>query len=201
MFLICSSALLQIVKSGLQFIEENSVLLGIVTSIIVSSLWFMKFIKQKRAEAFFGFYSKLSLCIKSLQTLLEEKGQLNILDAESGNIYTLIYTDDYIKEICPKYKMPEKEERKLYKSKVHELKEILFDTETNVYPQGSNRREWYTSQQTLFLFCEFIENDAYQHVTNENYAEGENEQKHIVKCKLLIEAFDYILNSINRAKY
>ncbi len=201
MFLMCTAVCTQEINCLFSFIQENSVLVGIITSIIASSLWFRKFINQKRAEAFFGFYSKLSLFLKSLQTLLEENGQLNTVDAESGNIYTLIYTDKYMKDVCPKYKNPEDAELELYRDKAKDLKKILFDTNTNVYPQGADRKKWLESQQTLFNFCEYIENNAYQKITNESYVKNEDEPKHIVKCKRLVESFNYIQESINNARY
>lgn len=201
MFLTYINNLLHILKYILCFIEENSVLVGVMTSVLAGSLWFRKFLKQKRAEAFFGFYSKLSLRLKSLQTMLEENGQLNISNSKEGNIYSLIYIEDYMKKVCPSYKSPEDNELELYKSAAKELKNILLNTENNVYPQGTKRKEWYENQHVLFLFCEFIENEAYQHITNEEFDNGENESKHITKCKLLVNAMNNIQESINHAKY
>lgn len=175
--------------------------MGIVTSLIVGSLWFKKFINQKRAEAFFGFYAKFSLLLKSLQTRLEENGQLNISDAKAGNIYTLIYTKEFIKDVCPSYRIPSEDELESYKLSAKELKEILLNTENNVYPRGSKRKEWYENQQTIFLFCKFLENKAYQHTTNEKFDKDENEPKHIIRCRLLINAIRGIQESINSARY
>ena len=201
MFLVCISTSLHIIGYVLCFFEENSVLVGVITSMIVSSLWFRKFIKQKRAEAFFGFYAKLSLRLKSLQTRLEERGQLNISNSKAGNIYTLIYIKDFGKVVCPSYTPPTEKEFELYKSAAKELKEILCNTENNVYPPGAKRKEWYENQYILFLFCEFLENETYQHTTNEEYDKGESESKHLTKCKLLVDAINSIQESINRAKY
>lgn len=201
MFLKCICALLQIIVYVLQFIEDHSVLVGVVTSVTVSSLWLGKFIRQKRAEAFFGFYAKLSLRLRALQTRLDENGRLNVSDSKAGNIYTLIYEVNYIRTACPKFADIDSKELKAYKVATAELKKILIETDSNVYPPGAKRKKWYDSQHILFSFCEFIENDEYQHTTNQQYSQGESEAKHIVKCRLLVNAIDYIQNSINNAKY
>lgn len=199
MFLVCNLNVLHIIEYTLCFIEENSVLVGVITSVIVSSCWFRQFIRQKRAEAFFGFYAKLSLRLKALQTQLKDSGQLNVSDVKAGNIFSLIYTEELRKKICPKYKEPK--EIDLYKSAATELKEILLNTDNNVYPQGSDPKEWYESQHILFDFCEFLENETYHQRTNKELGNGENEPKHIIKCKLLINAMDNIQESINNAQY
>jgi hypothetical protein len=201
MFLVYCSPQQNITEYVLGFIEAHSVLVGVITSVLASSLWLRKFLKQKRAEAFFGFYSKLSLCLKSLQVRLKENGQLNIIEPKNGNIYALIYLNDYIGEACPSYKKPDDRELKLYQDAAKELKKILLDTENNVYPLGSDRKRWYESQFILFSFCEFLENEANWHLTNKDSTDEKGEPKHIVKCKMLIEAMDYIQYSISHAKY
>lgn len=192
-----------IIECVLSFIEDHSVLVGVLTSLLASSLWLRKFLRQKRAEAFFGFYSKFSLRLKALQDILEENGQLNVTKPENGNIYSLIYLKDYINKICPGYKEPDKDELSLYKTAAKELKAILLNTENNVYPPGAKRKEWYDSEHIIFSFCEFLENEACRNSTNIAFEEGteEKEPKHIVKCKLLIKAMENIQSSINRAKY
>ncbi len=200
MFLEFIHTLMHILKYIICFIEEYPVLIGIITSVVTGSIWFRKYIRQKRAEAFFGFYTKLSLRLKSLQTILEENGQLNISDPQKGNIYSLIYTENFIKDVCPSYKVPEPDELKLYISYAKELKQILLNTENNVYPKGTKREEWYENQHILFLFCEFLENEEYHHRTNEEF-DTENASKHIKKCKILVNAMNSIQESINYAKY
>ncbi len=201
MLLVCSGTYQITIEHILCFIEENSELMKIITSLIAGSFWFRKFINQKRAEAFFGFYAKLSLHLKALQTRLEENGQLNVSDHKAGNIYSLIYINDYIKTACPSYKSLDSQELSLYKKKAGELKNLLLNTEINVYPQGTKRKEWYKNQQILFEFCEFLENEEYQHITDEDFDENENEYRHIVKCKALVSAINGIQESINKAKY
>lgn len=201
MFLTCFPSLQHIIKCVLDFIENHSVLVGVITSVIASSLWLKKFLKQKRAEAFFGFYAKLSLRLKSLRTMLAEKGQLNISDVEKGNIYSLIYTDNCLATICPSYTRPTDGELKLFKVAADELKGILLGTESNVYPPGAKQKKWYESQYILLSFCEFIANDEYHNVTNEARYNSEGELKHIKKCTSLVAAMNYIQKSIENAKY
>lgn len=200
MFLVYYSPPQNIIEYILQIIEDNSVLVGVLTSMITGSLWLRKFLREKRAEAFFGFYAKLSLRLKVLQSTLNENGQLNILDSDAGNIYSLIYFDSCYPEVCKSYKEPGPKERDLYKNAAKELKQILLETEHNVYPLGSNKKKWYESQYVLFSFCEFLEKIDTVIKTNKTKTEN-GELKHIVKCKALVEAINYIQKSIEKAKY
>lgn len=202
MFLVCYPPHLHIIKYILQFIEGHSVLVGVVTSVVVSSLWLRKFLRQKRAEAFLGFYAKFSLRLKTLRALLEEHKLLNIYDSEDGNIYSYIYADSCIKTICPRFVLPNDKELKLYQEAARELKSILIQTDNNVYPVKADRKKWYNSQYILFSFCEYLENiDNFRDSVNNPKVEGEADAKHIVKCKQLVEAMNYIQISIDNAKY
>lgn len=201
MFLEFLSSLLHIIKCALCYIEDNSVLVGVITSVIASSLWLRKFLRQKRAEAFFGFYSKLSLHLIALQTRLDEKGLLNISEPRAGNIYSLIYTKDCVKEFCPSFAELSDKDLVPFQTLAKEIKKTLLDTDSNVYPPKANRKQWYESQHILFSFCDFLENTEYHYMTNKRTDEGKTEDKHIIRCKRLVEALNYILNSINSAKY
>lgn len=201
MFLECNFTISYIIECILCFIETHSVLVGVITSVIVGSLWMRKFVRQKRAEAFFGFYSKLSLYLRELQTRLEDTGQLNVSDAEAGNIFSLIYLDSYIVNACPRYKKLSAKELDSYKGIAKKIKETLLSTDNNVYPKGSNRKKWHESQQVVFSFCEFLENEAYQHTTNQMFVGNTQEIKHITKCKTLVDAMMYIQEAIEKAKY
>ncbi len=200
MFLVFYSPPKHIIEYVLQFIEDNSVLVGVITSVITSSLWLKKFLKQKRAEAFFGFYAQLSLCLKSLHTRLAEDGQLDVSCSESGNIFSLIYLENFVTTVCPRYTVPTKSELAIYKASAKELREILLKTENNVYPHSAKRDKWYDSQHVLFDFCDFIENEALWHKINKN-EKINSESKHVIKCKAFIDAINYILESIEKAKY
>lgn len=201
MFLEWNLTLSHIIECILCFIEDHSVLVGVITSVIVGSLWMRKFVRQKRAEAFFSFYSKLSLYLRELQTRLEDAGQLNISDAEAGNIFSLIYLDSYIIDACPRYKKLSTKELESYKEIAKKIKETLLSTDNNVYPKGSDRKKWHESQHVIFSFCEFLENEAYQHTTNQMFLDNTQEIKHVTKCKELLGAMTYIQEAIEKAKY
>ena len=201
MLLVCFTPKQNIIEHILLFIENHSVLVGVVVSLLTSTFWLRKFLRQKRAEAFFGFYSKLSLRIKSLQKRLEEAGQLNTSSYENGNIYSLIYVKSYIREICPGYRIPEDDDLKPLQAAATELKNILLDSNNNVYPRGSNRQRWYESQHIIFLFCEFLENSAFWHITNKSQTNENGDPRHIELCKSLVSAMNYIQSSINNTRY
>lgn len=202
MFLTYLIKLVHILKYILGFIENNPVLVGVITSLIASTLWFNKFIRQKRAEAFFGFYAQLSLRIKTLQGALEIKDRLNVSDPNIGNIYSLIYEKNFAKQVCPQFNPITEEELHIYISAATDLKDFLLKSTNNVYPHGTTRQEWYKSQQVLLSFCEFLINvKTFYIVTNKEYEANGSEPKHITKCKSLINAMNYILSSINNAKY
>lgn len=200
MFLVFYTPPQNTIEHALQIIEDNSVLVGVLVSVITGSLWLRKFLREKRAEAFFGFYAKLSLRLKALQSTLNENGQLNILNPEAGNIYSLTYINSCYSKVCKSYKEPDPKELKIYINAAKELKKILLETDHNVYPLGSNRKKWYESQYVLFSFCEFLENIETLTKTNKTETE-DGKLKHMVKCKELIEAINYIQESIGNAKY
>lgn len=197
MFLELLSLFSHIIEYTLCFIENNSVLMGVIISVIASSLWLRKFLREKQAEAFFGFYAKLSLHLRVLQKKLEEKDLLNITDPEAGNIYSLIYTKDCINDFCPKFAMLSDQELVPFIDIAKEIKRTILDTDSNVYPPKADKKQWYESQYILFSLCDFLESSEYRHMTNRRTSEGETEDKHIVKCKLLVEALNYIQNSID----
>ena len=201
MFLEYLLSLFHIIECVLDYIEDNSVLVGVITSVIVSSLWLRKFLRQKRAEAFFGFYAKLSLYLRSLQARLDERSLLNTEISEAGNIYSLIYTKETIADFCPSFHMPSDEDLKYFTNIAEEIQQTLLNTESNVYPPKSDRKKWYESQHTLFSFCDFLKRSECQHITNTRTAKGKTEDTHIEKCKLLVDAINYILDSISNAKY
>ncbi len=201
MFLILIWFYYHIIEYILLFIEEHSVLVGIVVSMVASLFWLKKYINEKRAEAFFGFYARLYLKLRTLQMQLEENGQLNYSDEKSGNIYSLIYTNDLIDQYCPSYKIPSDNHMELYQMTAEELINILLKTENNVYPRKTNKKEWYESECILLTFCEFIINNETHHSTNKLYYNNETEMKHIKKCKLLVKAINYILKSIENENY
>lgn len=187
---------LRIIDCILQYVEDHPVLVGVSTSVIIGSLWMHKFLRQRRAEAFLSFYSKLSLYIYELQTKLNEKELLDISKPESGNIFSLIYLENHINKVCPNFHIPTDEDLNPLKPIATEIRELLIKTDNNVYPRGAKREQWYKSQQTIFSFCEFIINGEHRHLTNIS-----DDKPHITKCKSLLDAMNYIQESIYKAKY
>ena len=184
----------------LPFIEAHSVFVGIVSTLIVGSLWYKKFINQKRAEAFFGFYTKLLLQLKLLKQLLNDTDQLNYSDNKKGNIYALLYDENTIKEFYPDYVFPPNNLEKL-KDVALEIKKTLLETDNNVYPYKTDKSNWYNSQYVLLSFCEFITDENNFHSINQDDENATGEKKHILKCKKLVHAMDYLMNSIESARY
>lgn len=195
---LCKSK--DIILTIIDFIESHSVLIGIITAIFTSSFWLRKFIKQKRAEAFFDFYSKLLLRIKSLKSQLEEYSQLNCSKELDGNIYSLIYIKEELPKICPKYKPPTEAELKIFKSSALDLKKCILESNSNVYPTKAKQREWYESQHIILSFCEFLEDDAFKYNYNDSNLDDGN-QRHIIRCKELVGAMNYIINAIESEQY
>ena len=201
MFLVYLEPKQNLIEYILKTIEDNSVLIGMITSLIIGTLWFRKFLRQRRAEAFFGFYTKLSLNIRVLRAKLEENDRLNITDFASGNIFTLIYVESEISKICTSFSPIEDDELNSYKAFAISIKDIIINTENNVYPQNANREEWYKSQYVLLSFCDFLENKGNHNTTNIPMEQTNTEPKHIARCKELVRAMDYIQETINNAKY
>lgn len=202
MFLTRFKLFMQIIARVLQFIEDHPVLIGTITSMTVGSLWLRRLLQQKRAEAFLGFYAKLSLQLRNLKARLEENGHLNVSDADAGNIYSLIYTDECINTICPRFSTPNAEQLKFYREAAIRVEDILLETEHNVYPLHSDRKKWYECQYIVLSFCEYLENiDAFKNKVNLPPSNNEVAPKHVLRCKLVVNAIDYILESINNAKY
>lgn len=189
----------QTVLSVLDFIENHTEFIGIITAVVTSSLWLRKFIKQKRAEAFFDFYTKLLLRLKSLKALLEDYSQLNCLKNSDGNIYSLIYTADVLPHICPDYKPPN-DELDIFQSSALELKSCILDSNSNVYPTTAKQKDWYESQHIIFSFCEFLERETLRGIVN-NTVLVDDKPIHIVKCQKLVESMNYIIKAIENEKY
>jgi len=187
--------LFQSINDILSWLENHSGIIGIITAIIAGSLWFHKFLMQKRAEAFFGFYARLLLQIKSLQALLDDNELLVINKPSVGNIYTLIYSGDPYK-VCNDFKIPSEELFDDLKRLALQIKNTLTESENNVYPKVSERSKWYDSQYILFEFCEFLEYKSKRGITN--IAKVAGKYKHTVKCQDLINAMKYIKESIEK---
>ena len=191
--------LLELFLNFADFLENHSAVTAILTASLGSLLWFRNYTKQKRAEAFFDFYTKLMLYAKTLKYQLEDNYQMNCEKSDDGNIYSLIYTDDAMKKVCPRYKRPEPSELNILRAICDNIKNCILTSDNNVYPKKAKRKRWYESQYVLLSFCDFIENDALRDITNNPKADST--PIHITKCTQLKEAIDYIIQSIEKEKY
>jgi len=183
----------------LSWLENHSGIIGIVTVIIAGSFWFNKFLRQKRAEAFFGFYAQLLLQIKSLKSLLKDNELLEIKKINYGNIYSLLYTNDSQKSVCGGFKRPSAELLNDIEKLTLQLKNTLINSENNVYPKTSEKAKWYDSQHTLFEFCEFLERKSLIGKMALDIANYENKDyEHTTKCQELVKALEHIEESIEK---
>jgi hypothetical protein len=187
-----------IVNCVFSWLENHSGIIGIIVIIITGSLWSYKFLMQKRTEAFFGFYTRLYFQLKSLKSLLDDHDLLEIKSSDIGNIYSLLYIDSIRHEACEYFNKPSSKLFNDIKRLASQIKNTLTESESNVYPNASERKKWYDSQYVLFEFCEFLENDSKREITSKAKVAGENSKfKHTVKCRKLINAINYIKKSIN----
>ncbi len=177
------------------YVEEHSVFSGMIVAAFAGTLWLDRYLCQKRAEAFLGFYSKLSLHLKLLREMLENNERLSTGNSTDGNIFALIYKD----EIIDKYSIvhPEigKEELESYKRVAKDIRNVLLEADNNVSPLGVNRHRWHESQYTILSFCELIEDDSIHHITN---IYNDSNPEHITRCIEFKESMNFILDSIDK---
>ena len=190
-FFFFGNALLDV----LSWVEGHSVIVGLITAAVVSSLWFRSFLRQRRAEAFFGFYARLMLQLSRLDTWLQAKGMLNVDHPENGNIYSYMYVADTRTKVCEAFHPLDDIEMKELCDFTSDLREILLQSENNVYPKRIKKQLWYDSQQVLVAFCDFVELDSMRGKTNEPLSDSK-ECKHVVKCRELITAIESIRSLI-----
>jgi len=169
--------------------------------ILKAFLEFCEFFGKKRVEASFGLYTQLLINIKNLQLWLDERELLEINDPNKGNIYTLIYESRTQKKVCSAFKKPSDEQLEGIKNLASQLKKTINESKYNVYPKVSEKERWYNSQILLLEFCEFLEDENKRENTNIAKISGENsEYKHIVMCRNLVNAMNYIKESIKKDK-
>jgi len=186
--------------SILSWVESHPVTVGVGTAVIAGSLWFYKFIKQKQAEALFGFYMRLTFQLKNLRTWLNDKNLLELENSDKGNIYTLIYSNDTKRYVCSGFHAPNDNELEEIKELTQELEKTLIKSYNNVYPKISDKKKWYDQQLVLFKFCKFIKNKSLHGCTSKPQDE-DKEPEHITKCRELINAMDYIQGAIENELY
>jgi hypothetical protein len=197
-----------IIKSVLYFAEHNPIVMGVIAAVWTSSLWLRKLIKQKRAEAFFGFYTHLLLRIKVFESWLDEHRLLNCKNKDAGNVYTFIYQHTIIGSECSgflykdvnNYAQLLEEMEKM----AQDLKKVIIESKSNVYPQKCNKKTWYESQYVLVSFCDYvIDKKGWGETKKAKYEEGRGRGKyvHVVKCEELIDAMHFLRSSIERSIY
>ena len=179
------------------YVEEHSVFSGMVITAFVGSFWLDRYLYQKRAEAFLGLYSKLSLYLRLLKDMLENNNRLNTENYTDGNIFALMYKEEVIKKQSINQTEILKDELNSYKKVVEEIRKTLLETDNNVSPLGVNRRKWLKSQYVIISFCYFIEDDSKHEYTNKY---DKNNPKHIANCKEFRTALNFILNSIDKTQ-
>jgi len=177
-----------------QFIEN--IFKYIFTPVIDAFLWFHKFITGKRAEATFGFYVQLLQQINNLQSFLYDNELLEINNSNNGNIYTLMYNKKTQNKECTGFKELSDEQLDDINKRASQIKNTFNNSKDNVYPKYSEKERWYYSQQKLLGFCEFLANKSMRGITN--IAKKDGEYKHIVECRDLINAMNYIKESIEK---
>jgi len=188
------------------WIEKHPVTVGVLTIVITSWFWWRNFLKQKRAEAFLGFYSQIMLQLKNLRLWLDEKNLLNVDTPEAGNVYALMYNDTVLINNSKIKHSPSDQEVTELTVLVSQLEETLLKSENNVYPKSANKNKklWYDSQAILFSFCDFIKQKSMHHCINvPQYTSGDNKDqyKHIVKCNELRMAMMHIQDYIEKSYY
>jgi len=190
-------------KKIIHFIEDNPVTLALLGTFITSYFCFGNFIKQKRAEAFFGFYTQLLLHIKKMRTWLEEQNFLEIDDFQKGNIYAIIFNKNTLNHEFPGFV------NKINPNVLDEIKEIIsplekiiIESNNNVYPKSAEKKKkiWYDSQAVLLSFCELIKHQSVHYQINE-LKNKSGEYRHIAKCKEFIQAMNEIQDLIEKEGY
>ena len=193
-------SMMNVINCILSWTENHPVTVGVVTAVTAGSLWFYKFISQKRAEALFGFYARLMFLLQSLRTWLDDQNLLEVGKPEMGNIYALIYNNVQRQKACAGFHAPSDKELEDIKGLALQLEKTFTESNNNVYPKSTDRREWYRQQQVLFNFCEFIKYSSMRGYLSQEKDENKKHE-HIIKCEELIEAMNFILCSIENELY
>jgi hypothetical protein len=140
------------------WVQSNSEILKIILAFFSLYFALYKYLKQKRAEAFFGFYSKLRIDILSIYKILTYKDLLNIsCNDNTGNIFSLMYVDDLRNKYNPIINDEIISVVKRLKVHTDNLKQLLLNSENNVCPKWVPNKKWYMCQQVVYEFCELID--------------------------------------------
>lgn len=199
-----SSTVQTTIESVLFFIRDNSFLIGSVITVLTGLLWMKNLLREKRAEAFFGFYANLRFHIILLRSKLDEKRYLGTCvgaNANSGNIFSALYDENLRQEYCPGYHDPEQWYLSNLKEISGRLKQVITESNCNVYPKNIDSKRWYDSQFIIFSFCDYIDNIDKLKQTYGKHPANYKKPMHIMKCEELVEAMDFIIQSLDKIKY
>ena len=191
MLLICKS----IANSIESYPNSTSALLkiiGYVGAVFAYIFYNHNKLREKQYFASIRFYPQLLMAIKRLKQYLEDQRQLEVNDPQKGNIYSLIYTTEACKTICPSYRRIDISQDKDLTKQVTDIKKLLTESEDNVHPKYSDKEEWIQNQIVIISFCNFILEERERGVTNKEYLSDSDVPQHIKMCKELNSAIDYI---------
>ncbi len=182
----------------LSFIENHGGLIGIITAVLAAAFWMRRFLRQRRAEAFFSFYTKLYSELKELLRWLTEFKRLNTEDKDAGNIYLLEYwyDKDTFDLHVPKYSKIEEKELKVYKILAGQLLETIHGSDNNVYPKGTDRKEWYDSINSVLNLCMLLAHEEFW-----NQKDITQTPSYMEDCLELKQSIEYIMTQLEQVSY
>jgi hypothetical protein len=188
-------------------VETHPVTFGVFTVLVGSLLWLRKLLKQKRAEAFFGFYSRLDLLLRNLKACLSLKDDMPTTPQSQdttavGNIFCLLYSVTVRAEICSGFVEPTEDEKAILREILCDIKEAILETDCNVYPKRCKKEKWGQSQYVLLEFYRFInKGEKVESYKTKESAMKDKRYIHIEKYDELITAIQFLQTSIHKATY
>lgn len=160
--------------------------------------WFLhglKYKRDKRLEAKTDIYPQIHQELELLQEHLNKNNRLNITSIDEGNIYTLQYLISDRRIYCKAYNAIDSSELKEYRCDAEQLNKSLSETNNSIHPKAFMKKKWQDSKKTIVGFCKFLLkiDDSYTGDFGFQYRPNEKDPIHIVDCKKLINAINYIL--------
>lgn len=173
-----------------QWIEAHSTFVDIIKTIIVALLavilWRKRYVRERRAAATLHLYACLRILLKDIKKKIE-----------TVNPYEAIYTESLRREIARDNgetatpKIDDFLNNFIEDSK--RLRDIILDTDNNVYPRKKEREKWYEKQQELYDFtCFILEKEGVE-------KEKTNRKSADEKKAELEKTIDYYLDEIEKA--
>lgn len=191
-----------IIEYILCWIEAHPIFVGVTVPMIVGFFSVREYVKKKRLEACFGFYASLKLQINYLKTLLIEKNMLNTKDVKLGNIFTLLYDNNILTNICSAFHFPEPEYMCAISDCCEKIQSTLMNSKCNINPNSITRFDWDKNIQTIYNFCEFIrtyqKNVSIKIIKEEDAKDINSKFKHIQWCEDFNKSLETIVNAIDK---